>query len=138
MSRLTERDPGWLGNEYWTSAREPDDADIDAVYEKLKSYEDAEEAGLLIKLPCKVGDTVYFIDRFIDWKSPSYERRSIARDGYVKAIKFSSRPTKITVEYEDLRSRGRCKGADYHASSIGKTLFLTREEAEAAMMDKEK
>ena len=27
--------------------------------EKLASYEDAEDQGLLLRLPCKVGDTVY-------------------------------------------------------------------------------
>lgn len=31
----------------------------EAAYKKLKAYEDAEEQGKLIKLPCKVGDTVY-------------------------------------------------------------------------------
>ncbi len=30
--------------------------------EKLKEYEDLEEQGLLLKLPCKVGDTLYLID----------------------------------------------------------------------------
>ena len=34
--------------EYWLEA-----------YLKLKDYEDLEEQGLLLKLPCKVGDTVY-------------------------------------------------------------------------------
>lgn len=29
--------------------------------EKLAAYEDAEEHGLLLRLPCKVGDTVYHI-----------------------------------------------------------------------------
>ena len=29
--------------------------------EKLAAYEDAEEQGLLLRLPCKVGDTVYHI-----------------------------------------------------------------------------
>lgn len=29
--------------------------------ERLKEYEDAEEQGLLLRLPCKVGDTVYYI-----------------------------------------------------------------------------
>ena len=29
------------------------------IYEKLRKYEDVEEQGLLLKLPCKVGDTVY-------------------------------------------------------------------------------
>lgn len=31
------------------------------IIEKLAEYEDAEEQGLLIKLPCKVGDTVYHV-----------------------------------------------------------------------------
>ena len=29
------------------------------LYDKLKEYEDLEEQGRLIKLPCKVGDTIY-------------------------------------------------------------------------------
>jgi hypothetical protein len=29
---------------------------------KLAGYEDAEEQGLLLRLPCKVGDTLYVID----------------------------------------------------------------------------
>ena len=31
------------------------------VAEKLKNYEDAEEQGLLLRLPCKVGDNIYII-----------------------------------------------------------------------------
>jgi len=31
------------------------------VQKKLKEYETAEEQGLLLRLPCKVGDTVYII-----------------------------------------------------------------------------
>lgn len=29
--------------------------------EKLAAYEDSEEQGLLLRLPCKVGDTVYVV-----------------------------------------------------------------------------
>ena len=61
MERLTERDACWLGEEFLVSAKEPDDETIDAVYEKLREYEDLEEQGLLLRLPCKVGDTVYVI-----------------------------------------------------------------------------
>ena len=32
-----------------------------SVCEKLGKYEDLEEQGLLLRLPCKVGDTVYAI-----------------------------------------------------------------------------
>ena len=31
------------------------------AFDKLAEYEDLEEQGLLLKLPCKVGDTVYLI-----------------------------------------------------------------------------
>lgn len=31
------------------------------IYEKLREYEDLEEQGLLVRLPCKVGDKVYII-----------------------------------------------------------------------------
>ncbi|MBQ7491213.1 MAG: hypothetical protein IJT76_01235 [Clostridia bacterium] len=56
---------------------------------RLAAYEDAEEQGRLVVLPCKVGDTVYI--------------------PYVEERGFSIR------DYLD----------------IGKTVFLTREEAEA-------
>lgn len=46
MERLTEKIPSY-------------DEEIGAVYHKLKDYEDLEEQGRLIKLPCKVGDTIY-------------------------------------------------------------------------------
>ena len=36
--------------------------DIRAVLKKLADYEDLEEQGLLVRLPCKVGDTVYRVD----------------------------------------------------------------------------
>ena len=52
MERLTNigKEIPTLSNnaEYWLQA-----------YFKLKDYEDLEEQGLLMKLPCKVGDTVY-------------------------------------------------------------------------------
>jgi hypothetical protein len=61
MERLTERNPLWIDDELWERACEPDCEEIDTVYRKLKEYEDLEEQGRLIKLPCKVGDTVYLI-----------------------------------------------------------------------------
>lgn len=54
MERLTNSNkeiPTLVDNaEYWLKA-----------YFKLKDYEDLEEQGRLIKLPCKVGDTVYHV-----------------------------------------------------------------------------
>lgn len=60
MERLTESNPSWIDDELWERACEPDCEEIDAVYRKLKEYEDLEEQGLLLRLPCKVGDVLYF------------------------------------------------------------------------------
>ncbi len=40
------------------------------LLEALGKYEDLEEQGLLIKLPCKVGDTVYYPDKANDYIYP--------------------------------------------------------------------
>lgn len=49
MERLTESNPSWIDDELWESACEPDCEEIDAVYRKLKEYEDLKEQGIIIK-----------------------------------------------------------------------------------------
>ena len=136
MSRLTDKERNFDGT---ASSKEslidknnmPSDY-CSKILTKLADYEDKQEQGLLIELPCKVGDTVYFTDRRYDRENRTFI--PFVHHGYVKAIKFSARPTKLTIEYEDLDDRcGRCKGHDIHASNIGKTVFLTRSEAEEAL-----
>lgn len=102
MERLTESNPSWIDDELWESACEPDCEEIDAVYRKLKEYEDLEEQGRLIKLPCKVGDGVY----------------------YILGI-----PNKTPCVID------KCKFELSYINKIGKTLFLTREEAEAKLKE---
>lgn len=62
MERLTESNPSWIDDELWERACEPDCEEIDAVYRKLKDYEDLEEQGRLLVLPCEIGDRLYWID----------------------------------------------------------------------------
>ena len=66
MERLTESNPSWIDDELWERACEPGCEEIDAVYRKLKDYEDLEEQGRLVKLPCKY---VYYI---VDINNPKY------------------------------------------------------------------
>ena len=108
--------------------------DIDAI-EKLADYEDAEEQGLLLrlpaplddvesfeiadkgiwmKIPCRQGDTVYEIDG-ITWKGHDWKYRS-----------YESAFVKETVFRLEM------------LSEIGKTVFLTKEEAEQALARMEK
>lgn len=56
-----------LTNQKWS-----DDIDLTQeygyqhIYKRLYEYEDLEEQGLIVRLPCKVGDTIYYISN----KSP--------------------------------------------------------------------
>lgn len=81
--------------------------------DKLATYEDLEEQGLLVRLPCNVGDDLYCIV-----------------NGEVKKLKVHSfgvpdfEITDIEFKYVDGFKIVRFVG------EVGKTVFLTREEAE--------
>lgn len=126
MERLTERNPLWIDDELWERACEPDCEEIDAVYRKLKDYEDAEEQGLLLLLPCKVEDTIYEV---------SYENRKyIIREHVVNQF--------VYIAYRKPRIEIYCKGENGFLSSsitgqLDDGLFLTREEAEAKLKEME-
>ena len=75
---------------------------------KAKEYEDLEEQGKLLKLPCAVGDTVYVLR--------------------LDNAAYMINNEKVWEIVED-------KFEIFHFDSIGKTGFLTREEAEAALKE---
>ena len=87
--------------------------------DKLGQLEDAEEKGLLLRLPCKVGDKVYR-------PVPKLYRT------YTKSV-----ITDICIT-EDGIFFSTDKGIDWKIETIGKTIFLTKEEAEQALKEKEK
>lgn len=83
--------------------------------EKLADYEDAEEQGILLRLPCKVGDTVYVPTRnFVS------ELRIILISIERNSVFFHWNLN--TGIYPNLNG--------FTASDIGKTVFFTYEEAE--------
>ena len=83
--------------------------------EKLKDYKDLEEQGLLVRLPCKVGDTVYVPTRnFIS------ELRIIMISVDMHGIYFGWKLN--SGIYPNLDG--------FSINKLGKTVFLTREEAE--------
>lgn len=96
-----------------------------AALEKLADYEDLEEQGLLVRLPCKVGDTVW--DNDFGYPE-SYEIKAFSYgycDSYVELC--------IGIEDEIIFYYENCTGSitgAFQMSEIGKTVFLTREEAE--------
>ena len=127
MERLTERDPSWIDDELWERACEPDCEEIDAVYRKLKEYEDLEEQGRLVKLSCKLGDVVYRIN--IGAMKPVIPLRVVE---YRFKIVGNCIREKICCSDDFL-----CKQPSiiYYAEDIGNKVFLTKSEAEARLKE---
>lgn len=90
---------------------------------ELKSYKEAEEHGLIVRLSCKVGDKVW--DN--DFGHPeSYEIKAFSY-GYCDSYVEPDIEDQIIFYYENYS--GSITGS-FAMSEIGKTVFLTREEAE--------
>ena len=100
---------------------------------ELKSYKDAEEQGLLVRLPCKVGDMVW--DNDFGYLEP-YEIKAFSYgycDSYVEpGIGIED---EIIFYYENYT---RSITGAFPMSEIGKTVFLTREEAEKKLEEMRK
>lgn len=88
---------------------------------KLADYEDAEEQGLLLRLPCKVGDTLYVIRKLCDGKETRVIEETVAKS-------FDLR----TLQRYVLTSYGH----RLNFANFGKTVFLTRAEAEHALAER--
>lgn len=94
--------------------------------EKLADYEEAEEQGLLLRLPCKVRDTIYEV---------SYEKRKyIIRKHIVNQF--------VYISYRNPRIEIYCEGENGFLSSsitgqLDDGLFLNREQAEAKLAEME-
>ena len=83
---------------------------LEEIAERLANSEQAEEQGLLLRLPCKVGDTVY----------------ETYRDGEYCSSWWDIRQRKFTLAFYEK-----------HLNDFHKTVFLTQEEAEARLKDME-
>ena len=114
MERLTERDS--YGDVYVKQH------DYVTASEKLCEYEDLEEQGLLLRLPCKVGDVVY----------------SVTRD-FISEYTICS----IEVYNEGFFFCWRCEKGIYINMrgftnyQIGTDVFLTKSEAEQKLKEME-
>lgn len=132
MERLTERNPLWIDDELWERACEPDCEEIDAVYRKLKDYEDAEEQGLLLRLPCKPRSEVFLIcNRYThcSFEDVSFEESSCEGCEYdcdSRKELYIHRNSSVDIEW-----------ITRNLNEFGKTVFLTKEEAEAKLAERE-
>ena len=91
---------------------------IDKVSVKLGEYEDAEEQGLLLRLPCKVGDTVYLVD----FEEKTWDEAT------VNSIEIDTRDNRVLIN------------SDYEVGTWSKDnyVFYSKEAAEQALARMEK
>ena len=89
---------------------------ISDALEKLAEYEDLEEQGRLVILSCKVGDMLY---RLV----PNLYREYVE----IKIAQFVINKNGIYFTTD--------KGVSWSADKIGKTVFLTKSEAEAKLKE---
>ena len=102
---------------------------ISDVIDKLAYYEDLEEQGRLIKLPCKVGDTVW--DN--DYGRPC--AYTITAFSFGECEEYICEPvTKKETVFYYANSSGSITGS-FAESEIGKSVFLNKSEAEAKLKE---
>nr|WP_300842251.1 hypothetical protein [uncultured Acetatifactor sp.] len=129
MERLTYKTNGKYLNT--TAEQAPPysiDCDIDTAITKLAEYEDLEEQGKLMKLFCVRGDTVWFIKSAFSFAAFPIEAKVV----FVNGVDFDN-DVIYSASVKDSGINRRFKNSD-----IGKTVFLTREEAEAALKELER
>ena len=85
---------------------------IEQCFNKLAEYEDLEEQGLLLRLPCPIGTTVYFVEKRCNADSAA------CYGGCEKCADYSISSTIFDFDM---------------ISHVGNFYFLTKEEAEQAL-----
>lgn len=99
----------------------------DKYYDGCELFKDR---SIYAELPCAVGDKVYRIDKgnyYTDWK-PFVQELTVTEISWKKE-KYSDKDLGFAIIADGIR---------YKFSSIGKSVFLTKEEAETKMIGDKK
>lgn len=124
MDKLSEKALEILENKYFGEVIAGEEENIIAAalnllwkYEtEFSYYEDAEERGLLVRLPCKVGDTVYL----------TIGGKKKVQKATVDMFHIDRMGLEIKAEYNHF-------GLVCYCGRLGINVFTTPEEAEAAL-----
>ena len=126
MERLTVRDSDGL----LVHSKFKGDWASQNILDKLAEYEDLEEQGLLLRLPCKAGSTIYKV-----YKMPTrctvHEQY---RDDY-SCCGCEELECDSSYKWEIIKYIADIKEVVCVSNKIGKTVFLTKEEAEQKLKE---
>lgn len=99
-----------------------------AAFEELAAYRAAEQNGTLLRLPCKVGTPVFCVYSPKRPNNPDDKGKYfINHDGWIEKWLLGTKGLVAHIEWH----------GNEKADNFGKTVFLTREAAEAALKEQE-
>ena len=136
MNRLTERDWKSKCEGYPWNVHPVKDIDDLKYYKKLAAYEDAEEQGLLFRLPCGIGSDVYMIPSKINYKLNILSLHSENNKVYhqkVSLITFTENGWYMKCDKDREYAIERILSEKMYKE----TWFLSQEEAEAKLKEME-
>ena len=139
MERLTKRDKhGFAHYPYCFEKCDGDGTGIrcqtcdfeEKICDKLAEYEDLEEQGLLLKLPCKVGDVVYHENKYatIHTGIQSYQITNIMISQNKKGEWTKKYRAMFLLNGKIVDSQ-----LNFSFDEIGKIVFFTEQEAQAEL-----
>lgn len=105
-----------------------DDYNLDHIRDLLA----AEKDGRLLVLPCKVGDTVYVRQAAVGFGYELDKYKEEILIGKITSFRVTETQRFMRIKFRTTKN-GRARFGRFYFASIGNTVFLTREEAEAAL-----
>ena len=104
---------------------------------KLAELEDKLEEGTLVELPCKVGDTVWVVTSpFNVFDDIEYDEnmKDEVYEAFISSVTFYECGEQYRIY---AKATNHFIGAYFRKCDFGKTVFLTKEEAEAKLKEME-
>lgn len=139
MERLTERERNVDG----TGVAKEEITDgllkpfADKILTKLAVYEDLEEQGLLVRLPCKVGDTVWVVTSPINvfgYDEYDGDAEYEVYESFLSSVSYYASGEQFRIYAKVTNS---FIAAYFRKCDFGESIFLTREDAEKKLEELE-
>lgn len=105
-------------------------AKLAIMQKELKEYKDLEEHGLLVRLPCKVGDTVWVVTSPInvfDYDKYDGDAEYEVYESFLSSVSYYASGEQFRIYAKVTNS---FIAAYFRECDFGKSIFFTREEAE--------
>ena len=124
-------------NDMWCEPCEMSVHNVRMALAKLADYEDADEQGSSQQLPCKVGETVWVVTSpFNVFNDIEYDEdmKNEVYEAFVSSVTFYECGEQYRIY---AKATNHFIGAYFRECDFGKTVFLTKSEAEAKLKEME-